>query len=172
MSKQKFKRGDLVMIAKDLGPGMSHFASDCEAIVLYSYADEYGGSNTEDYGLFIKGKGTSAWYYEHQLTLIERRRHDLLDEWQEAKEEETAQKSDLDWIFANGEEVLSKGYGASAQALASCFGLTNLWGRNGEGFVFYQNAMMTFQVARPFLLSGDKEGWLEDCKKMMESVKA
>lgn len=40
--KSEFIMGDYVRVAKDLGPTMSHFTSDCDAIVLYSYADIYG----------------------------------------------------------------------------------------------------------------------------------
>jgi hypothetical protein len=40
---QKFNKGDVVWVAKDLGSTMSHFNNDCPAIVMYSYESEYGG---------------------------------------------------------------------------------------------------------------------------------
>ena len=46
---QKFKKGDVVWVAKDLGSSMSHFANNCPAIVLYSYESEYGDGNSTVY---------------------------------------------------------------------------------------------------------------------------
>lgn len=40
---QKFHKGDHVRVAKDLGPRMSHFKNDCDAIVISSYDDKLGG---------------------------------------------------------------------------------------------------------------------------------
>ncbi|KUJ56438.1 hypothetical protein [Chryseobacterium aquaticum] len=69
---QKFKRGNLVKIADDLGEGMSHFEKGKEAIILFSYKDLYGGNNDKSYEVVFPDTGTtSAWYKEHQLTLIE-----------------------------------------------------------------------------------------------------
>ncbi len=70
-TKQKFERGDVVRIAKDLGRTMSHFPSDKIAVVMGSYKDQYGGNNTRDYTLNVKGIGECSWYEEHQLTLVE-----------------------------------------------------------------------------------------------------
>lgn len=97
---QKFKRGDVVWVAKNLGSMMSHFASDCPAVVLYSYEDEYGegdgyeyinaepddpdfqeyvndakerANQPHQYGLFILAKddiGETAWYPEEALSRV------------------------------------------------------------------------------------------------------
>lgn len=160
---QKFHKGDLVRVAKDLGPSMSHFTADCDAIVIGSYNDQYGGGNTDSYTIHIKGRGQTAWYYENQLTLIESGRMDKLKEWEAEREAEIKEKSDLDWVFSHGDEVLERPHGASVQALANCFGLTNLWGSRGEGFVYYENSIVTLAMAEPFLKSGDKAGWLAHC---------
>jgi hypothetical protein len=166
---QKFHNGDLVRVAKDLGPCMSHFSNDCDAIVKYSYEDKYGGpSCNPTYGIFIKGKGTSAWYDEHQLTLIESGRHDLLREWEEKRDADIEQKKDLDWIFEHGDEVLDKKYGASAEALAACFGVHNLWGSSGEGFIYYENKVRILDMAYFYLRNKNKQGWLNYCKYKKE----
>ena len=57
---QKFKKGDYVRVAKDLGPSMGHFPADCDAIVIGSYKDQYGGSDTKSYTLSLKGNGERA----------------------------------------------------------------------------------------------------------------
>ena len=164
--KQKFQKGDLVQIAKDLGQNMSHFTSDCRAIVGYSYADKFGGDNTDSYNLNFEGGGSSSWYYESQLTLIKKDQLSLLSQWEKRKEEEAAQKSDLDWIFNNGKKVLEKAHGSSIKALAECFGLIDLWGPHGEGITYYENASITLNLAKPFLVKNDKEGWIKFCSKL------
>ena len=60
---------------------MSHFQSDCEAIVVYSYADRYGGDNIETYTVYLKGQEEVSWYYEYQLILIEHGCFNKLEEW-------------------------------------------------------------------------------------------
>ena len=163
---QKFHKGDLVHVAKNLGSHMSHFKSDVDAIVIGSYSDQFGGDDTSSYTLHLKGSGESSWYEEHQLALIEKNRIDLLEQWEAERKAECKLKSDLDWIFRHGNEVLKSAHGASVQALASCFGLDNLWGSRGEGVVWHQNAMQTMAIAEPFLEDGDKDGWLKLCEKI------
>jgi hypothetical protein len=160
---QKFNRGDHVKVADDLGPSMSHFQSGCEAIVIGSYRDQYGGgaNNEKEYTLHIKGGGQSSWYREHQLTLIEASRGDLLQEWEDEAEALHKQRSDLDWIFANGPEVSQKGYGSSVEALGKCVGINDLWGSHGEGMSYCVNSLSVLAAAEPFLRTQDKAGWLE-----------
>jgi len=80
---QKFFKGDLVQIG-EMPPTMRHFDGNCKAIVLYTYAEQYGrsGANSDkDYSLFILKPGEQgevSWYQEDQLTLIEPDRFDLL----------------------------------------------------------------------------------------------
>jgi hypothetical protein len=164
---QKFHHGDLVRIADDLDEWMSHFQAGCDAIVDHSYADKYGGISSSgpntQYSLHLKDRGKVAWYYEHQLTLVESNRADLLREWEAEEAAFIKEKSNLDWIFAHGAEVIAAPSGASAQALANCFGLTNLWGSQGEGFIYNENKARTMALARPFLAAGAKDAWLKFC---------
>jgi hypothetical protein len=145
---QKFQKGDWVRIAKNLGDSMRHFESGCEAIVIGSYADQYGGSNHNSYTLYLKGRGQCSWYYGSQLTLIEPGRLDKLQAWQEEAEAEKRQKSDLDWIFANGPSVSDNPNSASIEALAECFGLMDMCGCNGEGLNHYRLSMSLLTVRR------------------------
>lgn len=168
---QKFKKGDHIQVAKDLGSMMSHFTSDCEAIVMYTYSEKYGGGDIDSYCIHIKGQGEVSWYEEHQLELIEADRLDLLNEWETKAEDEAEMKSDLNWIFNNGSDVLKGTHGATVATLAECFGLTNLWGSHGEGMTYYLNARKTMLMAKPFLEAGDKEGWLSQCNKLITNLK-
>lgn len=65
---QKFPNGSRVHICKDLGGCMSHFTSDCNATVKYTYAHAYGGNDIKSYCLDIDGVGEVSWYEEWQLT--------------------------------------------------------------------------------------------------------
>lgn len=78
---QKFFKGDLVQVG-DMPKHMDHFDGNCKAIVLYTYAEVYGGSvrhADKIYSLYILPRGGEvSWYQENQLTLIEPDRFDLL----------------------------------------------------------------------------------------------
>ena len=161
MSNQMFQKGDLVRVTKDMPSHMSHFTSDIDAIVIGSYADQYGGSDTKDYTLHLRGGGECSWYEENQLSLIERDRSDLLSVWQKEQDDEIAQKSNLDWIFENGPEVAESPHGASLQTLADSLGLGSLWGDRGEGITYYTRSMQILGIAIPYLQAKDKVGWLK-----------
>jgi len=102
---QKFFKGDLVQVG--LMPiFMSHFAGNCKAIVLYTYAEQYGRSGLDldkKYSLFILKPGEQgevSWYHEDQLTLIEPDRFDLLPSsnvyrkaWEAKKQREQADEA-------------------------------------------------------------------------------
>ena len=109
---QKFQKGDWVRIAKDLGPHMRHFTGDCEAIVIGSYADQYGGDNRNNYTLHLKGSGQCSWYYGHQLTLIESGRLDKLQAWEDEAEAEHKQASAAEDIaHAKLEAAIARAHG-------------------------------------------------------------
>lgn len=169
---QKFQVGDLVHIKKELPKCMSHFTSDKDAIVTgYSHNSCQTGNDWEhSYSLHIKGLCEVSWYHNSNLDLMERNRLDLLKQWEEDQREETNLKSDLDWIFKNGEDVIKSPHGASIQTLAACFGLINLWGSHGEGFVYIQNSMVTLLLSTPYLKTGNKAGWIEMCEKIKKST--
>lgn len=159
--KQKFHKGDYV---KAVWGGPAE-----DAVVIGSYADQYGGYSQHchsEYTVSTREGGRCSWYSDNQLTLIEHGRLDLLKKWDKEREQDAKQKSDLDWIFSHGSEVLERKYGASIQALANCFGVTNLWGSSGEGITYYENSVTTLQYAYEFLVSGDKQGWLERAKEI------
>ena len=175
--QQKYIRGDYVKIADDYSTGFAvengvstpilNDHAGCEGIVMASYGDQYGTPGTGgDYTVHVKGFGKVSWFSEGVLTLIERGRNDKLKEWEAAAEADRKEKSDIDWIFSHGKDVLDKPHGASIATLARCFGLTDLWGSHGEGVVYYQNAMATLALAEQYLKSGDKDGWLTRCEEL------
>jgi len=168
--KQKFQKGDYVRVAKDLGPCMTHFESDCDAIVIGSYSDQYSGDDIKSYTIYIEGHDETSWYYEGQLTLKEKNRLDILSKWKKEAKEIYKLESDLDWIFSHGDDILKSVSGSSVEALASCLGLTDLWGSKGEGFTYYSNAYAVLGIAKPFLEKNDKNGWLGKCNEIKEEI--
>lgn len=163
---QKFNKYDLVRVTSD----RITVKAGTMCIILGSYKDQFGGNEQGEtsYTVFREGMGEMSWMYDGEVELVERNRPDILERFKSEYDAKIATLSDLDWIFENSKEVLQGGHGASIQALASCFGMTNLWGRSGEGVEWEENAMKTMSFAYPFLLIGDKEMYLEFCKKLVE----
>lgn len=154
-----FVRGDLVRVYGERGLAIAE-----EAVVVYSYAERYGSGDPESYSLLFRGRGEVSWFPSSQLTLV---RNDLalLDQWRGEVDATAAQRSDLDWIFANGREVLRSGYRPSIQALADCLRLDDLWGPpRGKGVDLAANLVALGGLAWPYLLRGSKQRWLEFCE--------
>lgn len=168
-TKQKFIKGDLVKKVPNEFP--SHFKNEDEAIIIDSYAGQFGGSNTDSYTVFIKGKGEFSWCEEKELTLIDSSRLDLLEKWRKEREERIKVLSDLDWIFEHGKDVAENTTGASIEALAKCCGINNLWGSRGEFITYRYNASMILSAARPYLLAGAKMAWIKFGNDFKSSLK-
>ena len=70
--KQKYHRGDRVLLKKTFPPSMSHFTfKGQEVIIQYSYGDRYGKPNSGG-GYSVLGKTSlgwtsSAWYDDEQI---------------------------------------------------------------------------------------------------------
>ena len=77
--------------------------------------------------------------------------------------DEIALHSDLDWIFANGDEVLDMLYDSSVKALARCYGMDDLWEPGGEYVTAIENFVITVGRAFPYVRDGDKKGYLMAC---------
>lgn len=134
---QKFKRGDLVHIVADLGASMAHFESDLDAVVMGSYADQFGGSDTSNYTvMFVTNGAEVSWYPEQSLIFKQHLSQHDIDQIISAKETRQARDSRLEWIAENWNGEPS---GATCEALMRAIGIENPWGRNGEGYTWYVN---------------------------------
>jgi hypothetical protein len=165
-----FKKYDHVRIKNLSGGCMSHFPHSTDAIVMYTYADRYGGNDRDNMCLFVNGHGETSWYKPCNIELIDNDRKDLLDKWKKDEEETVKRESDLDWIFKHGKEIAKgNGYtGTVAETLYRCITSISIWGPSGEGYVFYMNALRVHEVAKPFLEKGDKAGWLRFIEEMKQ----
>ncbi len=155
---QQFHRGDVVHIAADLGPTMSHFTSDVDAIVMYSYAERYGGSDVGSYSVMFCDDGSEcAWYHPHQFTLLRHGGQEEIDRVLAAKEVRVKQECELGWIVANWPTFKERGSypGASMMYLMRRVGIAEPWGNHGEGYVYHANAMGTVEFLDPIMSTGD-----------------
>ena len=167
MKKQKFKRGDKVRIAKNLGPTMSHFEADQDAIVLGSYRDQYGGDNTTSYTVLLCEDGNHvSWYHQRQLRFIRHVGEKGITKVMTARDKRNATESDLGWIVTNWPSIRTRTPGATMTELMRRVGITNPWGFRGEAFMWYRNAERTHQLLDPVLSTGD----LEKVKKFLGTV--
>lgn len=136
--EQKFKKGNLVHIAKDLGSTMSHFENDEDVIIVGSYADQYGGSNTKSYTVMFPDTGDeSSWYEEHQLTLIDEGGEHLFKEAKKNRERISEQNTDINYIVSKlNEGSLSS---ESILLLFDMLGHNTPFHINGEFFVLFSD---------------------------------
>ena len=156
---QKFKRGDVVHIASDLGESMFHFPKDKDVVIMYSYAERYGGSNIKDYSVLDFDGSTTAWYYESQLTFLRYGGLELISKIIKESEEKQKVESDLNWIVANwGKKIkIDNVPAASINKLMLLIGITKSWGRHGEGVDYYRHIKYTIECLGDVLLTGDIE---------------
>jgi len=139
MSKQKFKRGNLVRVAKNLGDMMSHFRNDADAIIFGSYADQFGGGaqQSKSYTLvFIEDGGQSSWYDENQLTLLDEGGEHLFDEANKKREEIEKRNITLEYISENIEGEISS---QSILFLFEMLGHDCAFNRNGEFYCIFSD---------------------------------
>lgn len=168
MRKQKFRRGNKVRIADDYSTGYTfngkggkcvpwkspHAGKD--AIVIGSYADEYGGKDTKSYTLLFD-EGEVSWFDERALTLIEQGGEHLIEQNKRTRDARDFVHGDLKWIVENWPKIRHCPPGASMKFLMSEIGITDPWGKFGEGVDYYANGKFTFNLLDPVLSTGDVE---------------
>jgi len=133
---QKFKRGNLVHVDKELGSMMTHFENDKDAIIVGSYADQFGGNNTKSYTLIFLDDGCEvSWYEEHQLTLIDEGGEHLFEEAKATREKIRKQDTDINYILEHLD--LGRLSSESILMLFDVIGFKTLFHKSGEFFVLF-----------------------------------
>lgn len=156
MNKQKFKRGDVVHIAANLSCAMSHFEKDKDVVILGSYADQFGGSNTKDYSVMFLDTGDEvSWYHEKQFTFLRYEGEKIIEKIRKTREEYDTKVSQLNWIIANWENIKHSTPHASAVKLMALVGITKPFGEHGEYWDFCQHWQLTYKLLDPILSTGD-----------------
>ena len=163
--KQKFHRGNVVHIAKNLGSSMSHFESDRDVVIIGSYCDQYHhhsvppvdgrcvGSNGHSYTVLFFTGGECSWYSEHQLTLISNGGEHEIDEIKMIDVVRKAQETDMAWIVSKWPDIRENVPGHTAAYLMDRVGIKEPWGSQGEGLAYFYNWRQTFLRLDPILLN-------------------
>lgn len=89
MKAQKFKSGNLVkvLVGHQIFSTKEGIIDICpeyvgrKAIIRYSYAEEYGGDNTDNYSIiWLDNGGSLAWKHESELELLDEGGEHLFEE--------------------------------------------------------------------------------------------
>lgn len=169
MHLQKFQRGDVVRIAKDLGSSMAHFENDQDAIVMGSYADQYGGDNVDDWTVMLsRTGGETSWYHTRQLALLWHGGESEIQRVKFERSKREATQKDINWIVANWLTIRETPPAAIMARLMELIGITNPSGFHGEGLVYYSNMMATYNLLDPILSTGDIEQFNDFLKHLHE----
>lgn len=135
--KQKFKRGNLVRISKDLGSMMSHFQNDQDVIILGSYADMFGGSDTKSYSVIFPETGSEcSWYKENQLTLISEGGEHLIESALKNREAILERNKDMLHIVCEFDKGLSSD---SVLFLFEMLNYNTSFLQNGEFYILFRD---------------------------------
>lgn len=145
MNIQKFKRGNLVeILVGHIGytnEGEKDFQPEDvgrKAIIEYSYAEKYGGNDTDSYSIIFEDTGSSmAWKRTNELRLIEEGGEHLFEEAKKKRAAISKRDTDINYILANLEEgSLSS---ESILLLFDLLGFESSFKRNGEFFALYSD---------------------------------
>lgn len=178
MEEQKFKRGNVCellyghflysfsdgeSIAQDLSP------EDIgqKVIIEHSYAEEYGGDNTDSYSVIFMETGNSvAWKDEKQLKFIEEGGEHLFEEAKKKSDAREKQDTDIKYISDHLEE--GNFSSTSILFLFDMLGFKSSFLRNGEFYCLFNDWANLHPV---FLVIKHAES-LEDAKKVfLESAR-
>jgi hypothetical protein len=178
---QKFERGDVVRIAVDLGPSMSHFRADTEAIVLNvsgarqvtSYPLDGHPSETEaQYGvMFLDTGAESSWYKESQLTYIRHGGEYEIARISIMRQERIKNEKEISWIVENWATIRDRLPRASKYELIRRMGLKSTFGSFGSGYRL--DATTALRMLDPILASKDLplvESFLPRFRELLETV--
>lgn len=82
-------------------PWMSHFECDTEAVIIGSYADQFGGGDHDgDYTVMLPDGNESSWYEEDQLTLIDEGGEHLIKKGEEKQRLRSQKNTDMRYIIS------------------------------------------------------------------------
>lgn len=158
MKPQRFKRGDVVHIAKDLGPAMKHFDNDQDAIILGSHQDQFGGDKVDIWTVMLCDSGArSSWYHTNQLTFLRHGGEQEIQKVEALCSSRQNQERNIHWILANWSKIRLHTPDSTMEKLMELIGITNPYGFRGEELNYYFNAFCTYQMFDSVLSTGKME---------------
>jgi len=166
------KRGDVVKVAEEMPSHMVHFRAGGEAIILDvgGATERLNGRKIANYGIMFCNDGAEHWWYDENLLTFAR--YGGESEIHRIMDERTARQtveSDLQWICSHWATVRERTPSATMLKLMSLLGVTEPWGRNGEGICYYENQEATYSILDPMLreCNGDVAAFLARKDKWM-----
>lgn len=167
--EQKFKRGNLVEVlvghqiwgSKEGVQDISPVDVGRKAIIEYSYAEKYGGSDVDSYSIIWQDTGSSlAWKRTNELKLIDEGGEYLFDEAKKNRERISEQNTDINYIVSKLDEgSLSS---ESILLLFDMLGHNTSFHRNGEFFVLFSD----WQQLHPVFVHIKNAETLDDAKSI------
>lgn len=167
--EQKFKRGNLVEVlvghqiwsSKEGVQDISPDDVGRKAIIEYSYAEKYGGSDVDSYSIIWQDTGSSlAWKSTNELKLIDEGGEHLFEEAKKNRERISKQNTDINYIVSKLDEgSLSS---ESILLLFDMIGHNTSFHRNGEFFVLFSD----WEQLQPVFVHIKNSETLEDAKSI------
>ena len=177
MENQKFKRGNKCRIISEYVPYSGYFDGvergriknehyNDEVIILYSYAEKYGGNDTYNYSV-IKSDGSCEWSWvnKDELELIEIGGEYLIDEAKEMQNKIHLQHSNIVWIKNNF------GFNLPSDSILHLFKLIDYdsaFNHNGEFISLYSDWCSLYYIFES-LFKNDKDKMIEYINKCFKS---
>lgn len=174
MEEQKFKRGNLVEIL--FGHACISFGDEGQvttdmspeqvgrlAIIEYSYAEKFGGEDTDSYSIIFVETGSSlAWKQTREMRFIDEGGEHLFDDASKVKEKIKNQNTDLNYIVSN----LDKGELSSDSILVlfDLLGFRTSFLKNGEFFALFSD----WSKLHPVFLHIKNAKTLKDAKSVFK----
>ena len=75
-------------------------------------------------------------------------------------------RTNLDWIFANGAQVIEDDYSTTTRTLATAMGCRELNYVNDDHDLVFSLSLCVMEACRPYLLAGDRQGFDDMCKRI------
>lgn len=146
--EQKFKRGNKVKVLfghpiwsnKEGTSDMCPEEVGQEALIVGSYADQYGGSNRKDYTIMFCETGSeTSWKSESQLELIDEGGEHLFAEAKAKREMISKNNTDLNQIVKTWTEKEGKLSSETILFLFDKIGYKSSFLRNGEFYALFNS---------------------------------
>lgn len=167
MNEQKFKRGNLVKVLvghpiwnNGVIEDMSPQDRGRLAIIDYSYAERYGGSDVDSYSIIWMDTGSSlAWKRTSELQFVDIGGEHLFAEAKKVREEYRRKNTDISYILENIETGLGS---ESILFLFGMIGFKSAFLLNGEYFVLFED----WSVLQPAFVHIKDSQTIEEAKSI------
>jgi len=171
--EQKYKRGNKVKVlfghpVWGNGKAVTDMCPDevgKEAIIVGSYADQYGGDNISDYTImFLETGNRVSWKDEKQLEFIDEGGEHLFEQAKINRDRISEQNKDINFILSKLD--IGELSGESIMMLFDLIGYDSAFKRNGEFYVLHAE----WSRLHPVFVHIKKSKTLDEAKSIFTDV--